>query len=669
MDPSDQSALNQNKSLFRAPWSSTLNEAVDFGVFHLKCRRRPAGEDACSTMEIDCVKCSVVLLNGPSPGAEIPLDPNGAEVTIGRDFSRTVPIDDDSCSRLHARIWFDGRVWKLADCQSSNGTLVNSRSVDQTVLNPGDVIRVGDRLLVFARELRQDDDNWGRRLATSTCIKRVRNPDQLQSITSRLTNIPDSPDSSPYRAAAILCGLAEHLHGEDDRDELIRLMTEALAKGIRADSVIAWMFDINGRLVAAGGAGCHEKHAGEPPVFASLAAENNEAMLVQNGSRGSAEREMIISVPIPGRTGRRGAVEIERQSQANPFTQNDLDLAIAIVCQTGLAIENLEYREQLEQANHHLRSTIHSQSRIVGSSPGIQRVLETVARVAPVKSTVLIRGASGTGKELVARQIHDSSSVSAGPYVTVNCAAFSESLLESELFGHEKGAFTGADQRRAGQFERAHQGTMFLDEIGEMSAACQSRLLRILEGHAFERVGGSDSIHVDVRVLAATHRDLAEMVSDGKFREDLLFRLQVIEIQIPGLSQRQEDIVELAVHFLELFRRQMGRGPLRLSPSARRAMERYNWPGNVRELRNSIERAVVLGETDEVTVSDLGLPSDPLMQNEDALVSLADAELRHILRVLERVGGNKSRACKVLQIGRGTLYKKLESIIDQHDAV
>ena len=615
------------------------------------------------------MKCSVVLLNGPSPGAEIPLDPQGAEVTIGRDTSRTLPIDDDSCSRLHARIWFDGRVWKLADCKSSNGTLVNSRQVDQTVLNPGDVIRVGDRLLVFARELSQDDGNWGRRLATSTCIKRVRNPDQLQSISARLTDIPDSPTRGPYHAAAVLCGLAEFLHGEDSRDELIRLMTDALRKGLRADSVKAWMFDIDGRLVAAGGSETGDPIKDDPPVFASLSAENNEAMLVQNGSKGSPDREMIISVPIPGRSGRRGAVEIERETESDPFIQDDLDLAIAIVCQTGLAIENLEYREQLEQANHHLRSAVHSQSRIVGSSPGIQRVLETVARVAPVKSTVLLRGASGTGKELVARQIHDASSVAAGPYVTVNCAAFSESLLESELFGHEKGAFTGADQRRAGQFERAHQGTMFLDEIGEMSAACQARLLRILEGHSFERVGGTDSIHVDVRIIAATHRDLREMVNDGKFREDLLFRLQVIEIQIPPLCERQEDIIDLAVHFLEFFRRQVGRGPLRLSSSARKAVERYNWPGNVRELRNAIERAVVLGDSDEVSVSDLGLPNDPRLHNEDALVSLAEAELRHILRVLERVGGNKSRACKVLGIGRGTLYKKLESIIDQPDTV
>ncbi|MCA9051778.1 MAG: sigma-54-dependent Fis family transcriptional regulator, partial [Planctomycetaceae bacterium] len=228
-------------------------------------------------------------------------------------------------------------------------------------------------------------------------------------------------------------------------------------------------------------------------------------------------------------------------------------------------------------------------------------------------------------------------------------------------FGHEKGAFTGADQRRVGQFERAHRGTLFLDEVGEMSAACQARLLRILEKHPFERVGGTEPISVDVRVIAATHRELPELVSAGQFREDLYFRLRVIEVPIPPLRERVGDMLILAEHFLHHFRRQIGRGPDRFSAECLQVMEEYPWPGNVRELKNAVERAVVLGRGSLIEPGDLGLSRRTTFADSDSsLVSLAEAERRHILTVLDRVGGNKTQACRILGIGRGTLYKKLE---------
>ena len=410
----------------------------------------------------------------------------------------------------------------------------------------------------------------------------------------------------------------------------------------------------------------------EVPVFASLALENNEAMLVQNGTAQPPSRDgsdtplpygadMVISVPVPGRSERYGAIECGRSSSHGPLTKDDLDVVIAIAHQTGLALENFDHRERLQMANQQLRATVHGQHSIVGDSPAIRQLFDTISRVGPVNSTVLIKGDSGTGKELVARMIHEANPRHAGPYIPINCAAFSESLLESELFGHEKGAFTGADQRRTGQFERAHTGTLFLDEIGEMSAACQARLLRILEKHPFERVGGSESIQVDVRVLAATHRNLQELVASGHFREDLYFRLRVIEVQIPRLCERGDDVTILAGHFLQHFYRQIGRGPRSFSAAATQAMHSYAWPGNVRELKNAVERAVVLSRTDEVQEVDLGLPADNSVNRpEGTLVPLAVAERQHIMSVLERVAGNKTQACKVLGIGRGTLYKKLE---------
>ena len=292
----------------------------------------------------------------------------------------------------------------------------------------------------------------------------------------------------------------------------------------------------------------------------------------------------------------------------------------------------------------------------------MKRVVEQIGRVGPASSTVLILGESGTGKELVARSIHDMSRYSAGPYVTVNCAAFSESLLESELFGHEVGAFTGADRRYIGQFERANRGTLFLDEVGEMSLACQAKLLRVLEGHPFQRVGGDEEIGVDVRMIAATHRNLPEMITEQKFREDLYYRLRVIDIKMPPLCERDEDAIELATMFVELFRKQMGRGPLRLSHAAMDSIRTYRWPGNVRELKNAVERAVVLGQGEEMEASDLGLPgSSASYTTRPEMSTLKEAEERHIKFVLDRCGGNKSQACKILGIGRATLYSKLGS--------
>jgi Nif-specific regulatory protein len=277
--------------------------------------------------------------------------------------------------------------------------------------------------------------------------------------------------------------------------------------------------------------------------------------------------------------------------------------------------------------------------------------------------------------------IHDSSLRSTGPYVAVNCAAFNEALLESELFGHEKGAFTSAAKQHLGQFERAHRGTIFLDEIGEMSLNCQSKLLRILEGHPFERLGGADRIQTDVRIVAATHRTLPDLIIDGRFREDLYFRLRVIELQIPPLRDRGDDILLLAGNFLQHFHKKSGRGPVRLSAAAADVLVQHSWPGNVRELRNAIERAAVLGFDAEVQPDDLGLrlsasPTEPAAASPSPAAvapqpakatdtNLADAELRHIKAVLAQCGGNKSQACKLLGIGRGTLYKKLKEIEDR----
>ena len=280
----------------------------------------------------------------------------------------------------------------------------------------------------------------------------------------------------------------------------------------------------------------------------------------------------------------------------------------------AVALENLSRREELAEnlsqirdENLQLRERLGVESEIVGDSPVMDNVAREISRAAPSRATILIRGESGVGKELVARAVHFASPRRKGPFVCLNCAALTESLLESELFGHERGAFTGATERKIGKFEAAHGGTLMLDEIGEMSPTMQAKFLRVLEGHPFERVGGSEAIKVDVRVIAATNRDLERAVAEGHFRRDLYFRLHVLEIIVPALRKRPEDIPMLADYFLQKFNAETGRRLRGFTPEATEQMTLYRWPGNVRELKNVVERAVVLARSEVIDIEDLML--------------------------------------------------------------
>ncbi len=287
-------------------------------------------------------------------------------------------------------------------------------------------------------------------------------------------------------------------------------------------------------------------------------------------------------------------------------------------------------------------------------------VLELVKSVAQSDATVLITGESGTGKEVVARTIHAASARRLNPMVVVNCGALPEGILESELFGHEAGAFTGARARHKGKFEAAEGGTIFLDEIGEVSPKVQVELLRVLEDKVVTRLGGSSPVPVDFRTLVATNRDLSEAVAAGRFREDLYWRLNVVQVHIPPLRERPEDIPVLAEHFLARFAQSMSRRPMRFSPEARDALAGYPWPGNVRELQNAIERAVVVGKGELVRALDLPLRVTQLAAAGTAPGSLAEAERTHVLAVLEANGWNITHAARVLDVDRVTLYNKIK---------
>lgn len=330
---------------------------------------------------------------------------------------------------------------------------------------------------------------------------------------------------------------------------------------------------------------------------------------------------------------------------------------------------------RLKEENRLLKESLgkhFDRQNIIGQSPAMIKLLETVAQVAPSEATVLITGESGTGKELIAGAVHFNSSRKDGPFVKINCAAITETLLESELFGHEKGAFTGADRRKEGRFYQAHEGSLFLDEVSEMSLTMQVKLLRVLQEREFTRVGGEKTIQVDVRVIAATNKDLPQLIAKGEFREDLYYRLNVVDMEIPYLRQRREDIPLLAQHFLKLFGARNHKDIKGFTPQAMDHLIRYTWPGNVRELMNAVERAVVLSRADYLSEKDFPMISGSEAKkntgvlktaqiNEDGTTPLEEVEKATILKTMEASGGNKSEAARRLGITRKTLHKKLKA--------
>jgi DNA-binding NtrC family response regulator len=340
---------------------------------------------------------------------------------------------------------------------------------------------------------------------------------------------------------------------------------------------------------------------------------------------------------------------------SKPFKLDEIKLTIQrSLEQKRLVEENLHYRQEL--------ITKYKLENIVGRSPQMLQVYKTIARVAESRSTILISGESGTGKELIARAIHFNSPRASRPFVAVDCSSLAETLLESELFGHVRGAFTGAVAAKKGLFEEADSGTCFLDEIGDISLAMQAKLLRVLQEHEIKRVGGTETVKIDVRIVAATNKNLEELVAEKKFREDLFYRLNVVSLQIPPLRERPEDVPLLADHFLRKYAAQNNKPVCRISPDAMEFLIRYRWPGNVRELENVIERAATLSSSSLILFEDLPRrlqvePAQVSLTSLPSRIPLSELEKLYIQKVLEETGGNKKRAAEILGVDRRTLYR------------
>jgi len=430
-------------------------------------------------------------------------------------------------------------------------------------------------------------------------------------------------------------------------------------EAIVRESLRDWLSDVGHQVFTAeNGPQALEIIEKEKPgiVIADLVMPGMDGIeLMKRAKEISPDIEVIIitaygSIPTAITAMREGAYDyIEK-----PFCPERVELLIEkLVEHQELIEENLSLHRRLEERYRF--------ENIIAKSPKMQRVIEVIKVVSKSNATVLITGDTGTGKELVARAIHSQSYRKDKPFVAVSCAALPESLLESELFGHEKGAFTGAHAQRRGKFEIANRGTIFLDEIGDMSANIQVHLLRVLEEKEFTRVGGNELIKVDVRVISATNKDMKEAVANRQFREDLYYRLNVVNIELPPLRERKEDIPLLAQHFLKKFSVENQKGITDFSPEATDFLLKYEWPGNVRELENAIERAVILTKNSCIEVADLPQESLTMTHSASSGKDLGEVERNHILNILNETGGNYSEAARILGISRMTLYNKIRA--------
>ncbi len=449
------------------------------------------------------------------------------------------------------------------------------------------------------------------------------------------------PRHSQRRDLARLYRLALDMGAATNLDELCRTVLDSLLAAIPAE-IGAILFvrrgDVKAPPAIDGGKSfravdmevaahqrrntCPNAYMGVSEYVSNEVLASREALLVENVKNESKNHWLrhsksfpllgatsAICAPIIFDQGILGLIHLYCTDSHKALDPQDLEFTLAVAQQLGSVIYQLQRTLALTDENRELRDQLGLQSELVGESPTIKNLEIQITRVAGTNATCLIRGESGSGKELVARAIHFSSPRKDGPFVCLNCAAIMETLLESELFGHEKGSFTGATEKKIGKFEAANHGTIFLDEIGEMNFGTQAKLLRILEGQPFERVGGNVAISTDVRVVAATNQPLERAVEEGRFRSDLFFRLQVVELQVAPLRERKSDVLLLADHFLKRFVRETGRRIRGFTPTALKRMEEYHWPGNVRELRNSVERAVALGTGPFLDANDFNLPT------------------------------------------------------------
>lgn len=617
----------------------------------------------------------LVCIVGPQRGREFKLAER--TVRIGRQLDNEISIADRKVSRYHCKILPDGPHFRLIDLDSHNGTQINDVPVRQRTLEHGDEIRVG--FSVFIALLREeppatlsiefDDTN-------SWVTRRVSGAEAQSLVTGR------QPPERASRELEALLKINAVLGSAKRLEDLEQKLLETLGDVVPAD---------RGAIILVGDSiehfssifGWERTPESGLPVEISRAAIDRalrERVAVLSDNVGptadSADAQgggtvrpahSLLAVPLVVFDRVVGVIYLETCGSQVRLDEGHLEWLGAFGRVAAVALENARRVQWLENENRRLRDELDVDHSMVGESLPIQEVYRFIARVAPAAATVLIRGESGTGKELVARAIHRNSPRVDKPFIALNCAAVAETLLESEMFGHEKGAFTGAVGLKKGRIELADGGTLFLDEISELAPNLQAKLLRVLQEREFERVGSAFPIKADIRVVAATNQDLEKAIKDGRLRADLYYRLNVVSITLPPLRERREDIPLLANYFALKHCKRLNRPAISISAEAQAYLTHYDWPGNVRELENAIERAVVLGSGEVIRPENLpedlleiDIPTKSLLPHFHEVVKRTKRDL--ILNALKQTGGNYAEAAKALGLQPTYLHRLVRNL-------
>jgi len=615
----------------------------------------------------------LIVTSGTSAGLAFEIAPSGT--TIGREYTQDIVLADGKVSRQHALVLERDGICFLKDLGSSNGSYLNDERIEEAPLSEGDVVRIGTSQMRFSA---------GRTPDTQARMTEELAPQKTVELSlsdiDALDRIAGSAEVARPTAALLALGkIARDLAAADTTQDLYAALTGHLARALESDRVYVlepsgdeWRIaslpggKLDRKLAETPVSGTIVSHVAEARVSALVSAPEDDERFRDAASIVTGHIVTAAAAPVTVGDRLAGVLYADRLGRGESFGEEELELLAVAAGQASLHVERLELLELARRGKRRLEKEVRRQYSMAGESPEVQGVYDFIERAAPTQSVVLVLGESGTGKELIARAIHFDSPRSDGPFEVVNCAALAESLAESELFGHAKGAFTGASAEKPGRLELADGGTIFLDEVGELSSACQSKLLRVLENGESVRVGESKVRRVDLRVVAATNRDLDARVKGGEFREDLFYRLNVLRVEAPPLREREGDVELLTGHFLARFSERCGRSAPALSAEAKELFGAYRWPGNVRELKNICERLVVMCPADEIAARELPPEmrrgASGMTDGDDDSVGwgLEELERRHVLRALEAAGGNKSKAAEMLGIDRSTLYARLK---------
>jgi Nif-specific regulatory protein len=588
------------------------------------------------------------------------------DIQIGRGLDCEIVLNDPMSSRVHAIVYRRGQQWRLRDADSRNGTVVGQAKIEDVELEHGCCFRVGSSEFVFRQEatLPVDLELDPQTMVNQTVVREV----PVQPLDESDELLIGSWGQERLQDLLDLYQLAVRLWACEDPDDVVRTSLELLHEQTGASITgFLWLHDdgqLKPRIVIPAGT---EDSVRLSESLTDLVCRQGQAVWINNETSfdDAASLKQFadgLCVPLVHQQVTLGAIHVYRETDR--FRDQDFELALALARLLAVALARTRHQARLQVDHQRLVEKTADVDEMIGESTSLQELKVRMERIGQATGCVLIRGESGAGKELVARGVHRCSARADRPMLSVNCAAIAPNLMESQLFGHRQGAFTGADTDHDGWFRQADSGTLFLDEVGELSLEGQAKLLRILEGHAFQPVGSTENITVDVRVIAATNQDLNDYVRAGKFREDLYYRLSVFELYVPPLRDRGDDVGLLVDFFLEHFKRQHGRPALQLSVAARACLLEYQWPGNVRQLRNVIDSSVVLAAGEMIEQADLGLRDalTPVASSDSewASLNIETWERKLIEEALKRSEGNVPAASGLLGIGRATLYRKIE---------